>query len=245
MLVGGWYEYVVTDDQIHMSNWDSWRIIPHKFRCLTEQWTLLTFPPFLSCSVRGAGRPDQPEFLLGDHLEYIGREVQPQRSLHDHAGLPLRQGLGPSDGHEADRNLSGPRVLAQQAVRALRERLHLRQVWMFVERQWSVRLRFVVLDNGSCSVFIHCRSRPLCRFLSPPSLLLPPGGATCVALTAGFFTRSVSSWDAATISTFVLSQKSRSSPVSVKEVLMPGSDHAIFVGTMRNLFVASPSSRNV
>ena len=95
----------------------------------------MTFDPVSARSVRGAGGPEQPELLLRDHLEHLGREVQPQRALHDHAGLPVGEGVGPADGHEAHRDVPSARVPAQQAVRALRERLHLRQVRVLVERE--------------------------------------------------------------------------------------------------------------
>lgn len=60
-------------------------------------------------SLRRARGPQQPLLLLGNHLLRVGREVQPQRAVHAHAGLPHGQGLGPEHGGEAHRDLPGGR----------------------------------------------------------------------------------------------------------------------------------------
>lgn len=67
-------------------------------------------------SVRGARRPQQPLFLLRNHLFHLGREVQPQRPLHDDPRLSVHQDLGPEHGEPASGDVSGGAAGARRKV---------------------------------------------------------------------------------------------------------------------------------
>lgn len=55
--------------------------------------------------------------------------------IHDVARLPRFKSVGPAHGDQARGDLPGARVPALQAVLAVRERLHLRQVRVLLERR--------------------------------------------------------------------------------------------------------------